>query len=1417
MSVSSSVNINYNNIAPENYIWNRNDITTVASTGSIGSSSSGSTLTQDFKNDILNFVANSDTNFLPRTGGNLVGALTLDQGVFFSDQSYQSTAFTDQKNSDLASVVDNTQFITSTSSETVVSGTLQCDSLSIPNQSLNMNKINNLQTVIDTVTTEITAIKDINTSQSANITANTNSINSINTLNTTQTNNITTNTNSINNITGTLLPLKQNVISSSNKVSSDFIATGASILTNKLDSIDATLSNLSTNKQDLLNNTTNKLPLNHVDITNTSLVYVDIDSSLSTDLSNLFNTNLTQDSRLNTIEGTLPDINSAITGLQEDMNTNSNSITNLTAVVEDHTTDLSEFGTILTNHDNSIQTLETTVASHETSIQSHESTLNTYGNDIATQSVSISNLQNADITLQSSIDLKQDAITVSNKLGMNVVGNGDVTNNELSVLSGILTDRTIQYQINQMSNAISNLDGLQDLDITSINNINSSITTISGRLDSLESADATQSTFNSNTTDALNTINSAISSIQGIDSLQASSISSLTASVTSLDINKQNIIDDNAPLLASYIQTGLDSRLNEDLIAINQNISNLVSGKQDAIVTLSSSLIDYSSSALRFVDISSNLQEQLTNLENNDTSLGSNISTIQSDLLSTQLDVSALQTSVTTLQTSVNDIPAIQDELVTLQNNIDTKQNIIDVNHTIPYTYVSFSGSDLVHVDVTSSLNASLTNLANDIDGVETIISGINTEISNLQSADIIHDNAIISINSDITDLRNSKQPLIDSSHKLSSLLVTTGSETLSSKLASIDDSIAGKMDLIDSSHKLSSSLVDYSSSALRYVDITSNLQSQLTNITGAISTLQSLQNGDIQTFQDIQSNFDTLDTTVSGKVNKSGDTMTGNLVFGADAKIKYDSGTAGYVLTSDNQGNLTLQQPSATGSGGYDSISYDAPTTTTTILDTTKLTSLKFSGDSSIQTTAFTSTKDSNLSGALTAISALQTDNTTNISNISTLQNNVSSLTSTVGGKQNTIDSSNKLASSNIDYSASPLQYVDSGITQNLSTSLSGLSSSISALQSSDTTQTNNISTLSSSVASLQSGKQDLISSTNKISSLNVSYGVSSNVSSTLDSINTSLSGKANLTGATFTGSVTATNFIGTISNATNATSATNATNATNIGVTLDTTTNSNHFVPFVGATTGNNPSKVSTGLTYNPNTQTLTALNFNGNATTSSGTSQIAVADFNTNTTNYITFVTNANNQAQTLRMDNSVTPLTYNPSTSTLSLGALKYASGSAGQVPISDGTGLLTLGTPSSSITNVSGTWSIATPNALSLNLNGWNTLATLTLTAGTWYINANFVPTPNIITVSNAYTGLALSTGGTGSIFYMVDSCQNGGNSVTARANWPTINYIYTTASTVTLTLYVYCYILVSSGTLTYNQSNNKSYFAIKLA
>jgi len=73
---------------------------------------------------------------------------------------------------------------------------------------------------------------------------------------------------------------------------------------------------------------------------------------------------------------------------------------------------------------------------------------------------------------------------------------------------------------------------------------------------------------------------------------------------------------------------------------------------------------------------------------------------------------------------------------------------------------------------------------------------------------------------------------------------------------------------------------------------------------------------------------------------------------------------------------------------------------------------------------------------------------------------------------------------------------------------------------------------------------------------------------------------------------SLTGTNIDGSAGSATTATTATTATNATNVAITDDTTTNSDYYVTFVSASSGNTGLKTSsTKLKYHPSTGALTA----------------------------------------------------------------------------------------------------------------------------------------------------------------------------------------------------------------------------------
>ena len=73
---------------------------------------------------------------------------------------------------------------------------------------------------------------------------------------------------------------------------------------------------------------------------------------------------------------------------------------------------------------------------------------------------------------------------------------------------------------------------------------------------------------------------------------------------------------------------------------------------------------------------------------------------------------------------------------------------------------------------------------------------------------------------------------------------------------------------------------------------------------------------------------------------------------------------------------------------------------------------------------------------------------------------------------------------------------------------------------------------------------------------------------------------------------SLTGTNIDGSAGSATTATTATTATNATNVAITDDTTTNSDYYITFVSASSGNTGLKTSsTKLKYHPSTGALTA----------------------------------------------------------------------------------------------------------------------------------------------------------------------------------------------------------------------------------
>jgi hypothetical protein len=98
----------------------------------------------------------------------------------------------------------------------------------------------------------------------------------------------------------------------------------------------------------------------------------------------------------------------------------------------------------------------------------------------------------------------------------------------------------------------------------------------------------------------------------------------------------------------------------------------------------------------------------------------------------------------------------------------------------------------------------------------------------------------------------------------------------------------------------------------------------------------------------------------------------------------------------------------------------------------------------------------------------------------------------------------------------------------------------------------------------------------------------------------------------------------------------------------TVNTSANSTHYLNFSdNATTGQGHPQKTAGISCNPSTNTVTATTFVGALTGAS--SLVTTTNNNTDATNFITFV--GNNGLAGLRVDSVTGPLTYNPSSGTV----------------------------------------------------------------------------------------------------------------------------------------------------------------------
>ena len=483
-------------------------------------------------------------------------------------------------------------------------------------------------------------------------------------------------------------------------------------------------------------------------------------------------------------------------------------------------------------------------------------------------------------------------------------------------------------------------------------------------------------------------------------------LETLTSTHTTTLTTKQNVLSSSNRLNASYIGDGSISNAEfQTLYGINTG-SSIESRLTSLNNTIASLNIDIDTlESLQNIDLTnfSNIGTQITALQNKDTQIDTSLNNIITDvttntgLLNTHGDdITAINltlgTNTTNIAQNTTDIGTLQSDVSTAQADILTKQDIIDASNKLASSVVSTNVSETASTldvilqsltDINTSQSTTITSINDNITSLTNQIGNNDTEILALQNQDTNHTNAISDLVADVSQNTfdiTLKHNVINTSNKLSTAYIqdTNEADTLDNIIVSLNSDIATKHNVIDTNNKLPIANVDLTGSNLVYADYTSSIDAKFTSLDGQISTLTTLQNGDIANFTAIDDNFTAVDTSLNDLY-----TRTTNFAY-------LDN------VTSDVQNQIDNVVASS-----LPSMSYDSPTTTTSIANTTSVQTILFP-DASQQTTAFTN--------------AIKTDVSNNVYQVSENTANIAQNTADILTKQNIIDTDNKLSITTID-----------------------------------------------------------------------------------------------------------------------------------------------------------------------------------------------------------------------------------------------------------------------------------------------------------------------------------------------------------------------------------------------------------------
>ena len=653
-------------------------------------------------------------------------------------------------------------------------------------------------------------------------------------------------------------------------------------LVTRLTDIDTNLANINSNDNDIaiLNTTTanhnaqltsieskndtqdDRLTTLETDTENITIRITDAE----TDITNLEATDTQHDASLNELFGitsTLTNDVISLTNMDTDISTNlntykvsngasilsiNNDISAIQSVDVGQNSRLDSIETLNITQNSRLDSIETLNISQDSRLDAVESknviqdaSLNSLQNLTSSHTTDLSNLsalQNANIdnittlqgenvsqdgrlsTLEGQIITKHPTINNANKLNATYVGNGDVSNDKLSALNDVRTDVSIQNQINTINDSISGLDALQDLDLINIPILQSDVA-------GLKAKDV-------NVDASLNSLATDIASNVSDIATNATNVATNTASINTTNTNVNNN--------ANSIST------------LNTNVASLVSA--DGIH-----------------------DSQISDLQSADTVLQANID-LKEDIISLTNKLNSTKIFDTGLNDSLDALLSTIDNNINLLNS--SKQDNITTLNKLNSNLLN-RNDNLQYVDVTSSIQTQINNINSNISLLQgtdtTIISDIqanfdthdasitaNTNaistLQGLQDGDVI---SFQNINNSITNLTNTKHPLIDTNNKLNSSLLNRDdnlqhidiTSSLQTKLNNLDVDIATKQNVIDNANKLDATLLNLNNN-LQYADYGSSVTTKFASIDNQIVSLSNNDVNQVNTNTNLQNQINT-------------------------------------------------------------------------------------------------------------------------------------------------------------------------------------------------------------------------------------------------------------------------------------------------------------------------------------------------------------------------------------------------------------------------------------------------------------------------------------------------------------------------------------------------------------------------------